>query len=161
MTSAVFLGLGSNLGDRLQQLNLALEALNASPGLKLRKASSVYETPPWGHVEQARFLNLAAEFECDLPPLALLALSKSIEQQLGRQPTERWGPRAIDIDILVYGDIQLHSDQLTLPHKHLAERSFVLFPLAELARDLVIPGQTRNIEQLKADLPDSDIQPIA
>ena len=134
-----FLGLGANLGDRASSLRAALRALHAPPSLEVVRASTFYETAPVGVTGQPDFLNAVAEVRTTLPPAALLARLLGVEQQLGRVRTERWGPRVIDIDILLYGDQALALPGLTVPHPRAAERSFVLQPLAEIAPDARFP----------------------
>ncbi len=153
--TTVYLGLGSNLGDRLGYLQQALAAL--APQVSLAACSSVYETEPWGFAEQAKFLNQAAAGETTLPPRDLLAHLKAIEAALGRAPTFRYGPRCIDIDILLYGDLILESPDLTIPHPRLHERAFVLLPLADLAPDLRHPVLHKSIRQLLAELPGAQL----
>ncbi|MDT8307169.1 MAG: dihydropteroate synthase [Anaerolineae bacterium] len=135
MTSRIFLSLGTNLGDRLQNLRDAIAALEAA-GVRLTALSPVYETAPWGHTEQPAFLNMAAAGRTALEPAALLQLLKQVEGDMGREPAERWGPRLIDIDLLFYDDLVLDGEELILPHPRLHERAFVLVPLAEIAPDL-------------------------
>ena len=139
--------LGSNQGDRIAVLLETLDALNASDGLKLSVASSFYETAPWGVEDQASFLNVCAIGEASLSPQALLATTQAIENKMGRVKTIRWGPRLIDIDILYLGDHDFSNDDLTVPHKHMLDRVFVLMPLAEIAPDVVIRG-TRVVDGL-------------
>lgn len=131
-----YLGLGSNLGDRLSNLQAAVNFLDLRAGRVLR-VSSVYETEPMYVVDQPSFLNAAAELSTDLHPERLLETVKAIEAEIGRQPRERYGPREVDIDLLVMLDcensvVHVQSDRLTLPHPHIAERVFVLQPLSEL-----------------------------
>jgi len=146
MTSAdeiwqpVGFSLGSNQGDRIAVLHEALDALHASDGLKLTVASSFYETAPWGVEDQASFLNVCVVGETNLLPQALLNTTQAIENKMGRVKTIRWGPRLIDIDILYCGDHDFSNDDLTVPHKHMLDRVFVLMPLAEIAPDVVIRG---------------------
>lgn len=153
MTGTItYLGLGSNRGDRLVNLQAAIATL--APPVRVLRQSAVYETEPWGYAEQARFLNLALEAETELAPVALLAHIKAVEQQLGRQPSFRYGPREIDIDILLYGNFQVDLSEaeadLKIPHPRLAERAFVLAPLAELAPGLLVPGTGRSVAELLA-----------
>ncbi len=143
----VFLGLGSNLGDRAANLRATRERL-AAGGVALDRCSSLYETEPWGVAEQPRFLNAVCRGRTRLAPAALLALAKRIERELGRVETVRYGPRTVDIDILLYGERQLATPELTIPHPRLAERAFVLVPLTELAPDLRPPGSTRTVREL-------------
>lgn len=145
-----YLGLGSNVGDRLAALAEALARLDATPGLRMLSCSSVYETEPWGVTDQPAFLNLAAGFETTLSPADMLAACKSVEQVVGRQETYRWGPRVIDVDILLYGDEVVNSAEpdLRIPHVCLRERAFALVPLAEIAPDLVLPPDGESIRRL-------------
>ena len=133
----VFLGLGSNLGDRESYLQAALDRISLLPGTRLVKASSVIETPPWGVTEQPSFLNLVAEIRTGLEPEELLKAVKEIEAEVGRQATYRWGPREIDIDLLLFGNRTVELPQLMLPHPRLRERAFVLEPLEEIAPDVL------------------------
>ena len=136
----VALGLGSNMGDRVDHLVTALRAIESIPGCFGVHSSSVYRTKPWGKTDQDDFLNLCALIETDLAPLDLLAAVKGIERDLGRVERERWGPREIDIDILTMDGVTLESDVLTVPHARINERLFVLMPLAEIAPDLMVKG---------------------
>jgi len=162
--SIIYLGLGSNRGDRLANLQAASAAL--APAVRVLRHSAVYETEPWGYVEQARFLNMALEAETELPPAALLQHIKQVEQQVGRVASFRYGPREIDIDILLYADLQLELQSvlggaehtLQIPHPRLAERAFVLVPLAELAPELPVPGSGRSVSQLLAAQDASGVQ---
>lgn len=135
-----FLGLGSNLGDRLGNLAQAVRQLNDSPQIEVSQVSSVYETAPVGVSEQPDFLNLVATVSTTVTPHELLDRCLAIEQALGRIRRERWGPRIIDMDLLVFGDERIDEDRLTLPHPRMAERAFVVIPLAEIDPDLRIAG---------------------
>lgn len=149
-----YLGLGGNLGNRLAGLTEALALLDATPAMRMLSCSSVYETEPWGVVDQPRFLNLAAGFETTLSPPDLLAVCKQVESQVGRTESYRWGPRQIDVDILLYGDAVVRSTQpdLQIPHARLADRAFALVPLAEIAPDAVAPGLGRHVHQLLSNV---------
>ncbi len=136
--NTAFLGLGSNLGDRQRYLSEALRLLAADPAIVVARGSSVYESKPVGVIEQPDFLNLVAQIETTHAPLALLSSCLAVESALKRERRERWGPRFIDIDILVYGDLVQLDDRLVLPHPRMHERSFVLTPLAEIAPDLML-----------------------
>jgi len=141
-----YLGLGSNLGNRQDNLDRALELL--SQRLRVEKISSVYDTEPVGNIDQPRFLNLVCQVYTSLAPMGLLALAKGIELKLGRALTKSNAPRPIDIDILLYGDQVIKTSELVIPHPRLAERAFVLIPLAEIAPDLVHPVIGKTIKEL-------------
>jgi 2-amino-4-hydroxy-6-hydroxymethyldihydropteridine diphosphokinase len=134
MTQA-YLSLGSNLGDRLAYLVDAVRRLGAAH-TRVTRVSSVYETAPWGKLDQPAFLNVAIAVETDLAPEDLLHHVAEVERSLGRVRHERWGPRTIDIDILLYGTISVHTADLEVPHQRMAERAFVLVPLLEIGPDL-------------------------
>ena len=142
----VGLGFGANLGDRLGALIAALKALGATDGVKLTAVSRVFATKPWGAPDQPDFLNLCALAETSLTPQALLAACQVIERLLHRTTTYRWGPRTIDIDILFIDELNLTTEHLTLPHPRIAERLFVLVPLADLRR--TAPGLAQPIQDV-------------
>lgn len=141
MTRA-YLGLGSNIGDKAAMLAQAVERLAAAPGIRVTGRSADYRTPPWGDTDQDWFLNAAVAIDTDVPPHGLLEVCLSIEAALGRVRERRWGPRVIDIDVLAYEGAQVSDERLVLPHRFVRERAFVLVPLAEIAPDLVIGGET-------------------
>ncbi len=151
----VYLGLGANLGDRAATFVAARGRL--APDVQVLACSSLYETAPWGVLEQPPFLNAVCQVQTALSPTALLAYLKAREDELGRVPSFRWGPRAIDIDILLYDDLVLNAEQLTLPHPRLHERAFVLIPLQELAPELRHPVIGRTVRELVAALPPYEI----
>lgn len=138
-TVCVYIGLGSNLGDRKANLTEAIRLLGEL-GSVVRQ-SNVMETEPWGYADQPMFLNMAVALNTSLPPLELLTATKRIEKQMGRVPSVQWGPRLIDIDILLYGDVRLNTPDLTLPHPRMLERDFVLIPL----RDLGVPDSALGL----------------
>jgi 2-amino-4-hydroxy-6-hydroxymethyldihydropteridine diphosphokinase len=146
----VYLGLGSNVGDRRGNLDRALDFL--SQRLKMEKVSSIYDTGPLGNPDQSRFLNLVCQVSTSLEPAALLALAKGIESKLGRLPHTSNAPRPIDIDILFYGDQVIESKELIIPHPRLTERAFVLIPMVEIAPDLVHPVNSKTINELIREL---------
>ncbi len=136
----VYLGLGGNVGRREEMLALAVAGLDAHPAVRVRSRSSLYETEPVGPADQSWYLNAVLGAETSLPPVELLALCKQIERDLGREQGVRWGPRPIDIDILLIGDSRISTGRLVVPHPELKNRAFVLVPLAEIAPSLVLPG---------------------
>ena len=144
----IFLGLGSNLGDRENNIASALSSLAIHPQIQLCQTSSLYQTAPVGYLDQPDFLNAVVSLRTKLLPLELLDVCQAVEQQLGRVRTEKWGPRTIDIDLLVYHDLVCHSDRLTLPHPRLKERCFVLVPLAEIASDTPVSDGMTAVELL-------------
>lgn len=151
MTTA-YLAIGSNLGERVDNLRRAVAML--APEVTLLAASPLYETAPAYVVDQPRFVNGALKVATDLVPSDLLAKLKSIEQAVGRRPGLRYGPRVVDLDILFLGDTVLAEPDLEIPHPRLAERLFVLRPLADIAPGLVHPVLKRSVADLHAALPD-------
>ncbi len=146
--AVAYLGLGSNLGDREDNLARALSLL--AEKVDLQAVSSIYETDPVGYKEQPLFLNMVCRIATGLSPADLLQLAKEIEVGMGRAASFVNAPRPIDIDVLVYGNMILETQELTVPHPRLKERAFVLVPLAEIAPDLVVPGLQEGIVQLAA-----------
>jgi 2-amino-4-hydroxy-6-hydroxymethyldihydropteridine diphosphokinase len=144
----LYLSLGSNLGDREANLHAALSLLSPT------RVSPIYETEPVDYTNQAWFLNLVAEVETDLFPRQALAWTQRIERELGRVRTVPKGPRTIDIDILLFGSLVMRTTELEIPHPRLAERRFVLQPLADLAPDLKHPATGHTVRQMLASLPD-------
>jgi 2-amino-4-hydroxy-6-hydroxymethyldihydropteridine diphosphokinase len=134
--------LGSNLGERRAHLDAARAALDALPGTRLLAASALYETAPVGPPGQQDYLNAVVRLSTTLAPLGLLDALLAIEQSRGRVRAERWGPRTLDLDLLLHGDAVLHHPRLTLPHPAMLARAFVLAPLHDLAPDLVLAGRT-------------------
>ncbi len=139
-----FIGIGSNLGDREALIRQALEEIARLPLTQLTRASSLYDTEPVGDAEQPNFLNAVAEVDTELPPRQLLWNLHLIEKRLGRTRTHKWGPRTMDLDVLLVGDLVLEEPDLRVPHSELIRRSFVLVPLVELDPALVHPetGET-------------------
>ncbi|MBQ8417751.1 MAG: 2-amino-4-hydroxy-6-hydroxymethyldihydropteridine diphosphokinase [Phascolarctobacterium sp.] len=149
--STVYIALGSNLGDREENLRTALKHLEAK-GVRVVKVSTFIETEPYGVTDQPGFVNAVCQVATELPPLELLRLLLSIEQEMGRVRLRRWGERNIDLDLLLYEDTVLESEELTLPHPDMHNRDFVLLPLAELAPEVVHPLLGKNIFSLKNEL---------
>jgi 2-amino-4-hydroxy-6-hydroxymethyldihydropteridine diphosphokinase len=146
MSSVVYIALGSNLEDRQANLQMAIQALQ--PSVRVLECSPVYQTPPWGYLDQPAFLNQVVKGGTELSPRELLDLLKRIEVEMGRQKTVINGPRLIDLDILFYDDLTVDSPQLTIPHPRLAGRGFVLVPLADLAPELRYPALGVTVSEL-------------
>jgi 2-amino-4-hydroxy-6-hydroxymethyldihydropteridine diphosphokinase len=145
-----YVGLGANLGDREGAIRNAVDLLGAEPGIEIVAVSRLRETDPVGYLDQPRFLNGAAALETDLAAAELLALLLDVERRLGRERTgeERFGPRTIDLDLLLYGQEEIDEPGLTVPHPRLAERRFALEPLHELEPDLALPDGRRVADLL-------------
>ncbi|MGV8025866.1 MAG: 2-amino-4-hydroxy-6-hydroxymethyldihydropteridine diphosphokinase [Anaerolineaceae bacterium] len=155
MSHRVFLGTGSNLGDRLANLHKAINALNNIA--LIDRTSKVYETKPWGFTDQPAFLNQVLTATTNLDPFDLLASIKMMENEIGRSPTFRYGPRIIDVDILFFDDLVLDEERLTIPHPHITERAFVMVPLHEIAPQLVHPRLQRTIDDLITGMDVTDV----
>jgi 2-amino-4-hydroxy-6-hydroxymethyldihydropteridine diphosphokinase len=136
-----YIGLGGNIGDPAASMASALHLLASNPSIAVEKVSSLYRTPPWGKTDQPDFLNACAELATELTPPQLLDACLDVEAKLKRVRRERWGPRVIDIDILVHWAGNFHSDGLSIPHPRMGERAFVLVPLAEIVPELDVEGR--------------------
>ncbi len=147
----VYLGLGSNIRNREENCLRAIEFLRQK-GLIITKKSRLYETGPWGVKEQPDYINMALEVNTDLEPEELLRLIKEIEREMGRKETYKWGPRLIDIDILLYDDLTYDRHDLKIPHPLMHERDFVLIPLSEIAPQKVHPVLKKTISELRQSL---------
>ncbi len=156
MLHTVYLALGTNMGDRLANLLAASDAM--PPQVKPVKCSPIYETDPWGVLDQPTFLNQVVEATTELTPMDLLVYLKRIEVRLGRKATIKNGPRLIDIDILFYDDLTLKTDVLEIPHPLMAERAFVLVPLADLVAELKHPILKSSIRQLESMVDKSGVR---
>ena len=142
--AVAYIGLGSNLDEPARQVARAIDAIAAIPSTRLLRASRFYLTAPWGRADQPAFVNAAVAIATRLSPRALLDALLAIERAHGRhRDGARWGPRTLDLDILLYGDLRIDEPGLAIPHPHLAERAFALLPLADLDADLDVPGQGR------------------
>ncbi len=156
----VFIGLGSNQGDRFEHLSQAVQALGREAGVRMVAMAPILETQPVGGPPQGPYLNSVVEIETSLSPIALLAALKKIEQHHGRQPSPvRWAPRPLDLDLLLYDARIIDAPALTVPHPRLHERRFVLEPLVQLAPELVHPVLQQSMSALLAQLPAA--QPVA
>lgn len=156
------IGLGGNLGDVANTIRHAIAALGGLPGTQVLRNSRLYRTPAWGMTAQPDFLNAAAMVSTKLSAEALLAELLRIEREAGRDrgmQSERWGPRALDLDLLLYGDAVIAHPGLCVPHPHLHERAFVLVPLAEIAPDALVPGRGR-VDALLAAVDALGIEPL-
>lgn len=143
-----YLGLGSNIGNRELQLNEAIKILHAYQGIQVTQVSHIYETEPVGYTNQPKFLNLCIKIETELNPQSLLKCCLATEQQLHRKREIRWGPRTLDVDILLFGDQIIEQDNLSVPHPRMKERSFVLIPLNDIATNQIEPISNKSIGQL-------------
>lgn len=161
MKTTAYIGIGSNIGDPRGQVEQAIAALDRLPDTKLKSASPLYQSRPQGPVDQPEFVNAAAAIDTGLEALDLLEHLHAIEQAQGRfRDGTRWGPRQLDLDILLYGDEAFSTSGLTVPHPELTRRSFVLYPLADIAPDLEIPG-AGSLQQLLAEMPADDLEVLA
>lgn len=154
MSSMAYIGIGSNLGSPQENCQRSVTLLDEHPKIEVIARSSFYETEPVGPKNQNWFLNAVAQVTTDLEPLALLDALLSIESSMGRVRGEKWGPRIIDLDILLYGNRVIDNSRLKIPHPEMTQRGFVLAPLAELAPDLIYPIAKKTIQQLLSDLPE-------
>lgn len=157
-TAVVYVGLGSNLGDRTRHLVAACATLQQHPAITVEAVSSLYHTAPQGVTAQDWFLNAVARLQTTLAPPALLRVTQATERRLGRVITYHWGPRVLDIDLLLYDTLQIQTPYLTIPHAALTERRFVLVPLIELAPGLTLPGGAPLADVLAALPDDNDVQ---
>lgn len=150
-----FIGLGSNMGDKFANLKKAIEELEKMQGTKVLKLSSLYKTEPVGGAEQDWFVNAAAEIETSLTPRELLNKLLYIEKNLGRVRDVKWGPRVIDLDILLYDDLVMDEEGLSIPHPYLHKRGFVLVPLAEIAPKVIHPKLKKSMSELMRGIHDN------
>ena len=154
MEKTAYIGLGSNIGDRAENLKRAIDFLKAKEGLEVKKGSSYYETEPVGFKEQGWFLNAVAEVETSLSPEGILRVCQEIEDEMGRKRGVRGGPRIIDLDILLYGDSIVDREDLKIPHPLMHNRKFVLVPLVEIAPEVIHPVLKKTVSSLLRELQD-------
>lgn len=154
--NTVFISLGSNLGDREKALSSAISKL--PPEVTPVIASKIYETEPWGFTDQPSFLNQVIKATTFLDPFQLLIRLKNIEKEIGRQPNFRYGPRVIDLDILFFNDKILETDSLSIPHKEICNRAFVLVPMLEIAPDFIHPVSGKSIEEIASIIDHNDVK---
>jgi 2-amino-4-hydroxy-6-hydroxymethyldihydropteridine diphosphokinase len=160
LNKKVYIGLGSNLGNKSGNIQNALDCIADIEGVNIKKLSSQYLTAPWGRTDQDDFINQVIEIETELSPLNLLYRLQDIEIKLGRQRDEKWGPRTIDLDVLLYGEETIHLEELDVPHPYLLERLFVLIPLEEINSELKFSDGSKIREVLsraRARLEGNDI----
>lgn len=155
MNTKVLLSAGSNAGDSLNHLNSAVALLNATGLVNVLSSSSVYKTDPWGKTDQESFYNIALLAECRVDVGELMRIILNTEEKLGRVRAEKWGPRIIDIDIILFGDVVVNTEHVIVPHPHFRDRLFVLKPAAEIAPDLLDPVTGRTIKELLDLCPDT------
>ena len=156
MKHRAYLSLGSNLGDRYENLARAIGLLDEYDEIELESCSSIYETDPVGYVDQERFLNMVISIRTALSPFELLKVCQEIEQKLGRKRLVKWGPRSIDLDILLYNQENIETEQLTVPHPRMLERAFVLIPLLEIDDKVQIPGTDKPLSAYLQEIPDRE-----
>ncbi len=152
MSHFAYLGIGSNLGDKIEQCRKAISEILAIQGHRLLAQSSFYKTQPMGNPDQDWFINGVIQIETDLDPLELLRKLKEIESKMGRKETFRWGPRVIDLDLLLYDDLVMKTDELEIPHPQLTRRQFVLIPLVEINPDLIHPALKKTMRKLLLEI---------
>ncbi|MBA2177018.1 2-amino-4-hydroxy-6-hydroxymethyldihydropteridine diphosphokinase [Halobacillus locisalis] len=156
--STAFVALGSNLSKREEYLSEAIDLLDGHEAIRVSKRSSVYETEPVGYVDQQDFLNMVVQVETSLSADQLLDQCQQIEQELGRKRIVEWGPRTIDLDILLFDDEHMTKEHLTVPHPHMHERAFVMVPLVDVAPTIQIPALHQTAQEILDGLPDEEVR---
>ncbi|MFB1051035.1 2-amino-4-hydroxy-6-hydroxymethyldihydropteridine diphosphokinase [Paraliobacillus sp. JSM ZJ581] len=151
-----YIALGSNISPRHDYLNQAIQSIKEKENIYVRAVSSIYETAPIGYTEQSSFLNMVIEIETNLSAIALLKVCQSIEKELGRKRIKRWGPRTIDLDILLYNQENMKTERLVIPHPRMHERAFVLVPLNEINPNAYIPSVQRDVSNALSLIPAED-----
>ncbi len=158
--SVVFLSLGSNIGDKKNNLKKTIETISTYSDITLIASSSFYETPPVGYEKQDKFLNCVVKIKTSLDVFLLLDILQKTEKKIGRKETFKWGPRVIDIDILFYDNVIINKDNLVVPHPHLHNRGFVLLPFAEIDKDFIHPVLNCSIGEILLNLPENEVKSI-
>ncbi|NUK32004.1 2-amino-4-hydroxy-6-hydroxymethyldihydropteridine diphosphokinase [Parageobacillus sp. VR-IP] len=156
MENYAYIALGSNIGNRLYYLREAVKALDNHEQISVTATSSIYETEPVGYINQDKFLNMVVKITTALSPFALLEVTQKIEQKFGRKREIRWGPRTLDLDILLYNHENIETEQLIIPHPRMTERAFVMIPLLEINHDIHIPNVSQCLEDFIDRLPDRE-----
>lgn len=156
MLTEAYLGLGSNMGDKLLYLKEAIEEIGKLEKTEVLAVSSLYITKPWGKTDQDDFLNQVVCIKTNLTPQELLKSLQDIEINMGRQRNQKWGPRIIDIDILLYGDEVIHTEELIIPHPYMKQRLFVLVPLAEINENVIFPDDGTHIQEVLSSVLDRE-----
>ncbi|CAM4247148.1 2-amino-4-hydroxy-6-hydroxymethyldihydropteridine diphosphokinase [Lederbergia lenta] len=156
MINTAYLSLGSNMGDREKCLKLAIKDLHQHPDIQIEALSSIYETEPIGYVDQANFLNMVVKITTSLSAIELLNSCLKVEQELGRIREFRWGPRIIDLDILMYNKENIEMEALQVPHPRMVERAFVLIPLLEIDRNLELPNSFIPLTEVLDEISDKE-----
>jgi 2-amino-4-hydroxy-6-hydroxymethyldihydropteridine diphosphokinase len=151
-----YLSIGSNMGNREELLKKAIQSLAECPDIEIDKISSIYETDPVGVTDQPLFLNLAIKLKTSLSPRALLSKLHEVEEELERKRIRKWGPRTIDLDILLYNGVSIQTEVLEIPHPRMLERAFVLIPLSEVAPDDIYPGGSISLHQVLCEQRDKE-----
>jgi 2-amino-4-hydroxy-6-hydroxymethyldihydropteridine diphosphokinase len=154
--NTAYLSVGSNMGDREGLLKKAIEQLSVYPDILIENVSSIYETDPVGYTDQPLFLNLAIKLKTSLSPQVLLSKLQEVETKLDRKRVQKWGPRTIDLDILLYNSVSIQTEVLEIPHPRMLERAFVLIPLSEIAPDDVYPDNTISLHQVLCEQRDKE-----
>ncbi|MGI8317304.1 2-amino-4-hydroxy-6-hydroxymethyldihydropteridine diphosphokinase [Halobacillus mangrovi] len=156
--NTAYIALGSNIAEREDFLKSAIEMLEEHSEIQVTEKSSVYETAPVGYTDQSDFLNMVVKVTTSLQPLQMLDHCQSIEAELGRERIVKWGPRTIDLDILLYNHENMKAERLMIPHPHMHERAFVMVPLAELAPEVILPHMNRSAEEILRGLPAEEVE---
>jgi 2-amino-4-hydroxy-6-hydroxymethyldihydropteridine diphosphokinase len=156
MKQTAYISLGSNMGNRIALMEEALKKLESNYPIKVVNVSSIYETDPVGYENQSLFLNMVAQIKTDLLPIELLDACQQIEKELGRKREIKWGPRTIDLDILLYNNENVIMERLVIPHPRMHERSFVIIPLLEICSNIMLPAMDMRLREIAKQLTDGE-----